>query len=251
MEEVLREIGLSEGEVKVYLALLKLGTVTVAKLKEETQLHRTTIYDFLEKLLNKGLASYVIQGGVKYFQAAKPSKLFDLLREKQDRLTSALPELEKLSQTEQKPIRVEVYRGMEGFKTLLNDILQTKERFDSIGIEESKFQEKFPFVMTHYFKKEQKAGIKERVIARKGTKFVFISPNIEYRYLTEEFFSPTPSGSYGNKVFNLIWDPLTIVLIENKDLATSWKKYFEFMWKKAEKRKKRKLKLGRSHNIQS
>ncbi|HLC32251.1 MAG TPA: helix-turn-helix domain-containing protein [Candidatus Nanoarchaeia archaeon] len=237
MEEVLQQIGLSKGESKVYLALLKLGTVTVAKLKEETLLHRTTIYDFLEKLLNKGLASYVIQGGLKYFQAAKPAKLFDLLKEKQENLEGVLPELEKIGQIKQESIRVEVYRGIEGFKTLLNDILQTKERFDSIGIEESKFQEKFPFVMTHYFKKELKTGIKERVLARKGTKFVFTSPNIDYRYLPDEFFSPTLSGSYGNKVFNLIWDPLTIILIENKDLATSWKKYFEFMWKKAEKRK--------------
>lgn len=239
--DTLKELGLSDGESKVYLALLKLGSVTVAKLKEETGLHRTTIYDFIEKLLNKGLASYVIKGGVKYFTAARPSKLFELVKEKQEHLEETIPELEKISQFVKEEIKVEVYRGVEGFKTALNDILlttikQKKKEFCGFGIEESKFHERFPYFMEQLFKKERKAGMQERMIARKGTKFVFKAPHITYKYMPSEFFSPTPMGVYGNKVYIGIWEPLTTIIIENKDLANAWKGYFEFLWSLADEK---------------
>src|SRR3989338_1279088 len=104
---VLAELGLSEGEIKVYLALLKLSSVPVSKIKEETQMHRTTIYDFLEKLLNKGLINYVIRNNVKYYTAANPTKLFEFLKEKQDHLQTILPELQKLHQFQQEETKVE------------------------------------------------------------------------------------------------------------------------------------------------
>ena len=55
VKPVLKRIGLNEGEIKVYLALLKLGSVNVNKIKLETKLHRTSIYDFLDKLNKTGL----------------------------------------------------------------------------------------------------------------------------------------------------------------------------------------------------
>ena len=47
INKVLENLGLKEGEIKVYLDLLKFNQSSVAKIKERTQLHRTTIYDFL------------------------------------------------------------------------------------------------------------------------------------------------------------------------------------------------------------
>jgi len=235
VEKALKEIGLSDGETKVYLALLKLGTVNVAKLKEESGLHRTTIYDFLEKLMNKGLTSHVIKAGVKYFTAAKPSKLHDIIKEKEEHLQRVLPELEKLSSFEKKDIQVEVYRGSEGFKTVLNDILNVKKDFFGFGIEEAKFQERFPYLMKPFFNKEKKLGIKEYLLAKKGTKFVYGAPNVHYKYIEPEYFSPVPMGVYGDKIWIGIWNPLTMIIIENKELADSWKKYFDYFWKKGEK----------------
>src|SRR3990167_8668752 len=97
-KESLRQIGLSEGESEVYLALLKLGSSPVHAIKEETRLHRTTIYDFLEKLLTKGLTNYVIKGGVKYYKATHPNKLLDYIKEKENLITTILPDLTKLSE---------------------------------------------------------------------------------------------------------------------------------------------------------
>ena len=123
-QEILQQAGLSDGESRVYLVLLKLGSSPVNKIKEETKLHRTTIYDFIEKLLNKGLASFVIKNGTRYYKAAHPDKLLDLIKEKEDNIRDILPDLVKLAQIKREEINVEVYKGKEGFKTILNLVLK-------------------------------------------------------------------------------------------------------------------------------
>jgi len=231
----LKDVGLSEGEIKVYLALLKLGAVPVNRIKEETGLHRTTIYDFLEKLINKGLVSYVIENNVKIYKATKPTKLLEFLKEKEERLKEVLPELLALSKSEKEEISVEVYRGKEGFKTFYNDVLKTKEDVVGFGVDEGKFKEKFPIIMEQYFKRAKEANIHERALAEEGSKFLFEKGITRYRFISKEFFNPTPTSVYGDKVAIIIWKPLTVIMIKNKDLADSYKKYFELLWRVAKK----------------
>ncbi|MBU0471921.1 MAG: helix-turn-helix domain-containing protein, partial [Nanoarchaeota archaeon] len=206
-EETLKQIGLSDGEIKVYLALLKLGVSPVSNIKEETNLHRTTIYDFVEKLLNKGLASYVIKNKVKYFKAAHPDKLLSFVKEKEDNIKEALPELIKLTEFEREEIKVEVYKGKEGFKTLLNDYLRVGVDMVGFGVDETKFKERFPILMEQFFKKEKKAGMNERLLTSEKAKFTYNKKTTNYRYIPEEYFNPTPTIVYGNRVATVIWEP--------------------------------------------
>jgi len=230
IKRVLGEIGLSEGEIKVYLALLKLGPVQVSKIKEETLLHRTTIYDFVEKLLNKGLVNYVIRNNVKYYSATHPNKLLDFIKEKEEGVKGILPQLAALAETRKDEIRVEVYKGAEGFKAVLNDIIRVGKDIVGFGIDEAKFKEAFPILMEQHFKKEERLNIKERLLTSEGAKFLFRKKTTKYRFIPAEFFNPTPTAVYGNKIVSIIWEPLTIVLIENAQLADSYKKYFEMLW---------------------
>ena len=227
---VLRDVGLSPGEAKVYLALLKLGAVPVHKIKEETGLHRTTIFDFLEKLLKKGLAGFVVKNNVNYYNAAHPDKLLAFVHEKEENVGEVLPRLLEVMKKREEGLNVEVYQGEEGFKTLLNDILRTKKDFVAFGIDENKFKGMFPILMEQYFKKEEKAGIKERLLTSEEAGFVYKKKNISYRYIPGEYFSPTPTLAYGNKTASIIWEPFTIILIESRQLAESYKKHFELLW---------------------
>lgn len=233
IRKVLGDVGLSEGEIKVYLALLKLGSVQVSKIKEETNLHRTTIYDFIEKLLNKGLINYAIRNNVKYYNATHPNKLLDFITEKEENVREILPSLAKLAETKKEEIKVEVYKGVEGFKVVLNDVIRTGQDMAGFGIDEMKFKDRFPILMEQHFKKEKTAGIKERLLTSENIKFVFDKETTQYRYVSEEFFNPTPTIIYGNKVVMMVWEPLTIVVIENSDLADSYRKHFEMLWNAA------------------
>ena len=63
--EKLEKLGLSPNESKIYFALLDIGSSTADKISQKAGIHRRTIYDNIEKLLNKGLINYTIRGNKK------------------------------------------------------------------------------------------------------------------------------------------------------------------------------------------
>ncbi|MFX0212156.1 MAG: helix-turn-helix domain-containing protein, partial [Candidatus Hodarchaeota archaeon] len=75
IRETLEEYGLSKNETNVYLKLIKLGTCSVYKLSEETTLPKSTCYDTLKTLKQKGLVSSIIKDKKKHFEAAEPEKI--------------------------------------------------------------------------------------------------------------------------------------------------------------------------------
>lgn len=235
-KEVLKELGLSDGEAIIYLALLRIGESQVNRIKTDTKMHRTTIYDFLDSLIKKGLVSYVIKNNVKFFIAAPPARLQNLLHDKEEHLKEILPSLVKLSDLEKRNIKAEIYEGVEGFKTFVNRMLNRKSELLAFGIDESQFDAKFPHLMKSYIMKEGKRGLTERIITKKGVNFIYKRDFMHYRYIDGKFFSPVPTITWDNFVIFIIWDPLTIIFVENKDLAESHRKHFELLWKIADKR---------------
>lgn len=81
-EEALKELNLSDKEVKVYLSLLMLGQSTVNDIAKKANLNRVTTYDILKALLERGFVSYVIISGVKHFEAVQPSKFLRFFERK-------------------------------------------------------------------------------------------------------------------------------------------------------------------------
>ena len=84
-EELLREIGLSKNEARVYEALLQAGEASVQTISLKSKVHRRNVYDSLSKLLEKGLASEVFIKGEKHFKAINPRRLLELLKEKEEK----------------------------------------------------------------------------------------------------------------------------------------------------------------------
>ncbi|MBW2991455.1 helix-turn-helix domain-containing protein [Candidatus Woesearchaeota archaeon] len=248
IKSVLEQIGLSQGEINVYLALLKLGSVNVNKIKLETKLHRTTIYDFLDKLINKGLVSYVIKNNVNYYQAAEPEKLLHYTKEMQTRVKSIMPKLKHLRTQPKEEVIVEVYKGVEGFKSVLNDMLRSKANLVWLGVDEAKFNKTFSkIIIKQHVRRQKELGIHERLITSDKTECIYDTKTATYRYIPEKYFEPTPTAVYADRVMNLIWEPLTAILMRNKDLANSYKKHFEQLWKIAKKEplsKIRKIRAG-------
>ena len=61
LANLIREAGLTEGESKVYLALLKLDSSTSGPIIEESGVANSIIYRILDSLSEKGLVSYIIK----------------------------------------------------------------------------------------------------------------------------------------------------------------------------------------------
>ncbi|MFH0714321.1 MAG: helix-turn-helix domain-containing protein [Candidatus Diapherotrites archaeon] len=232
LKKVLTDLRMGENEAKAYLALLKFGEATAAQAAKETKIPRTLVYPLLEKMIESGLASYVIKNGVKCFLPANPSKLMLELKEKESQLQKAMPELSKLSQSMEKETKVEVFAGKEGLKTVLKDIISQKKDYVAFG-EEGRFQKTLPIDTQKFLQELEKSGIHERVLARQDTKkSILKSKNSKFKYLPKEYLTPVTTVVYGNKVANFIWTPPCHgIIIENKEMADSFRSYFENLWK--------------------
>ena len=230
--EVLEKIGLRKKEANSYLALLKLKSATVTQISQEARIDRTQTYDILEKLIDKGLCSFVIKNNVKYYSPSNPEQILIDFKEKQKELNNLMPQLLSLFQQPVEKVSVEIFKGKEGVKTILKDVLRTRKNYFMFGTPQA-FENTLPIFSTQFLKQLEKENIKEKIIFNKKTKFTKLK-NSEYRYLHEDILSPTDTLVYGDKVVLFIWtDPYYGILIYSKEIAETNKKHFEYLWKQA------------------
>lgn len=127
MEEELKEYGLSEKEIKVYMSCLKAGSSTANRASELTGIRRSTVYEVMESLKKKGIISSFKKEKKYYFEAVKPAILLELLKEKEERVKRILPELNKLSKSLTEKPSVSLYEGKIGIRNAISEMLSSKE----------------------------------------------------------------------------------------------------------------------------
>ncbi len=230
----LKEIGLSDSEAKTYLTLLKLGEATVAEISQSSGLHRTNIYDSLEKLKEKGLVSYLIKENKQFFRAADPENILTYLKEKESSISKLIPELKKVQSQIDEKVIVEVFKGKQGLKSALKDILLKKEEVVGYSIA-GQLRKYLPEFAKYYFREQTKYKINHRFIYTEGV----VNPPSKFykiKYLSREFGSTTVNLCYDNIMLNLIFDPeMVAIRVKSKQLSDNFKKHFELLWKTAKK----------------
>lgn len=230
----LEYLGLTSNEVKVYLTLLRIGRSRAGRLAKECGLERTSVYNALQGMIRGGIVSYVIESGSKVFSAANPQRIVDLFREKEERASLILPELESLKKFEREKESILKFKGYTGIKSVFADILRTCKRGEEylvIGLE-GQLSERMPTFAEIFVARKDKKKLKARVILRstRGIKKK-ISKYTSIKYVPANVISPANITIYGEKVAIVMWSEIPeAVIIENKEAAAAFKAYFEFMW---------------------
>ncbi|MFC1722727.1 TrmB family transcriptional regulator [Nanoarchaeota archaeon] len=226
----LKEIGLSDSEANVYLTLLKLGEATVSEISQSSGLHRTNIYDSLEKLKEKGLASYLLKDNKQFFRAADPENLLTYLQEKEESINKFIPELKEIQSKIHEKVTVEVFKGPQGIKSALRDILATKKEVIGYSVA-GQLRKYLPEFARYYFREQDKHKINHRFIYTGGIP----EPPSKYykiKFLPKEFSSTTINISYDDKILNIIYQPeMVVIRTKSKPLTEDFKKHFELLWK--------------------
>ncbi|MEK6825572.1 MAG: helix-turn-helix domain-containing protein [Nanoarchaeota archaeon] len=240
-EEILREIGLSVNEARVYETLLGMGESSVQSLSLKSKVHRRNVYDALAKLLEKGLASEVFIGGEKNFRAVAPDRLLALLKEKEEQLSKELPQMQTKFEAKQEETAAYMYKGIEGFKNYLRDILKTKETVYFIGAKAFWLDPRLQHFLPGFERERKKLGIKYMHLfdAEVKTKKPEILKVVgkPYRFLPKEYSTLTSIDIFGDYVVTFVGvgagqleeDPLQFVM-KNRRLADGYRKFFQFMW---------------------
>lgn len=230
MLEQLKQAGLTENESKVYLSLVETGPNLAGQISRKTGLHRRTVYDITEMLIKKGLIGYILKNNRRYFEASNPNRILEMLKEKEDLLTPIVTDLLTKYNSEKEKQETNFYKGKEGLKAIFEDQLNYKEIL-IIGASPKAYD-----ILKYYFKwydeKRTKKKIKVKIIAY--DKKIANIPLAEIRYLPKKYESPVAMNIYGNKTAIILWAEQPIVIaIREKEIADSYRNYFELMWKLA------------------
>lgn len=236
-KKILKQIGLTENETQVYITLLKIGSSNVSQIAERSGLYRPYVYDTLERLSEKGLVSFVSKDNKKFFKAAHPSYLIEIEKEKLEELNKIVPKLEEFLKIPKEETKVELYSGKKVVRVIQKDVLRNLLEKGGIslviGVDEKKFMETDPIIMKQFFNQMKKNKLKERVLVREGDNYLPAHPNTTtYKFLPKEFFDPTSTFIYDDKVAIIIFgEPLHGLIIESKILSNTYRKQFNLLWK--------------------
>lgn len=121
LEKYLQELGLSEKEAQIYLALLQVDNESIQDLAKRTGINRTTIYPVLETLEKKGLVSEVQIGKKTHYEAAAPERLETfverqkvILEEREERLKDIIPQIKGLQREKGERPVIKYFEGRDG-----------------------------------------------------------------------------------------------------------------------------------------
>lgn len=242
-EELLHDIGLSINEARVYEALLNSGESSVQEISLKSKVHRRNVYDSLAKLVEKGLASEVFVKGEKNFKAINPAKLLELLKEKEERINKVLPEMQAKYSFKAEKEEAYFYRGTEGFKVYLQNILETKETVYFIGAKAFWLDPRLQHYIPLFDKERKKRGIKfvhlfdYEVKEQKPEILKLVGK--PYKFMPKKYSSNTAIDVFGDYVVTFVGvkpgeldeEPVQFV-IKSKRLADGYRKFFQLMWDK-------------------
>jgi sugar-specific transcriptional regulator TrmB len=233
----LKEFGLSEKESKTYLALLPHGTSTLQNIAQHLDFPRTTVYNSLNYLIERGLVSKITIQGIMHYQATDPQKFVVILDQKKKLVLAAIPQLEMLQKTQSAISRVELYEGTKGVLSILSDVFSQQQQTYYLGSYSRSLE-----ILKHLPSQVRTLRLEKKIPAQ-----IVIDPYDEPSFHTKEYRSitqmrfhkglkefPCMLFIYGKKVaIYTVHGDLIGVIIENKEISIAMKMLFDLYWSSA------------------
>ena len=241
IESILKKLGFSDNEVKVYLANLELNQSSAQKIARAAGVPRTTAYSLLEGLVKRGVVAKTLDNNKTRFVAEPPAKLLSTLTTIETELKQALPQLEARYNKGNKKPKILFYEGRAAAQKVYDDTLSEKP--DEI-LEWNTNQyfsfEKYP-VDPAYISKRVKLGIKAKRIAGEGSMWDKKHKKYDRSELSETLILPKDKfwpdievNIYNNKVAFLNYAEEMSLIIESKAIAEAMRQAYQLSWIGAE-----------------
>jgi sugar-specific transcriptional regulator TrmB len=240
--EIFQDIGLSPNEAKIYETLLLTGVSGVGDISTHANIHRRNVYDALQRLTHKGLVFVIFQKGENRYSAVNPDKLMELLKEKERSLQQILPNLHTIYETDPPEEAAFIYKGIEGYKNYMRDLVRVGEDTLFLGAKGLWYTPGIDDSFLKDFKqmaKKKKMHYRTIYDPRVPEELPQALKNVggEYKVLPKGYETNGVCDIFGDYVVtftsegigNFGEDGVVYVMI-NKQLADSYRTWFQFMW---------------------
>ncbi|MFA5995364.1 MAG: helix-turn-helix domain-containing protein [Patescibacteria group bacterium] len=139
LKQDLLKLGLSDNEIKFYVAGLELGLATIPQIAERASLSRMSGYNIFKTLSQKGMADMDVRSYGQKCKVAKPAKLLTLFedtRKSMDKLATNLPnligELNVLYASVPEDLEIHYFRAKEAVTKIWDEALTNTKKGDDI-----------------------------------------------------------------------------------------------------------------------
>jgi sugar-specific transcriptional regulator TrmB len=237
---ILEDLGLTSAEIKVYLALLELGSSSAGSILEKSRLQNSVVHRALNSLIEKGLISYILEGKKKVYQATNPENFHDFINDKMRRFDEILPELKRKQQISKPVSFAEVFKGKRGINQLYITLLNSGgKEYNTFG---GGSEVTYDIMGETWWKNLHLKRIAKEIPCRQvfdetirdfGTE-LNKRPHTKIRFLPKEYAQLQETIIIGDFVGIAIFteNPYGI-LIKDKIVAEGYRKQFEILWGKA------------------
>lgn len=237
--EILKELGLTETEIRVYVALLELGSSTAGEILNKSKLPNSTVHRDLNSLIEKSLINFILNGKRKIYQATNPESFFDFIEDKRKRFQEILPELKEKQKQAKKKEKASVYYGIKGIKEVYNIMINAKgKEYNTFGGGKVTTEIMGETFWLNLHKKRIATKLKSRQIFDKSVQKIGkeIEKNsfTKVKYIDERFAQFQETIIVGKFVAIAVFseNPYAF-LIEDEKVSESYRKHFELLWENA------------------
>ena len=193
----------------------------------------------LNRLIEKGLVSFVKEGKRNHYQAADPKHIIEFIDQKKERFEKLLPTLLEKQKLSKQKTDVTTFRGTRGIKELLTILLNAGGKEHHVF---GRIKESIRVVPGEWWKiyhqKRTDKGIKAKLLfnesLREWTEIANL-PGSKIRFTKKGFEPLTETIIRNDKIGIIFWiveKPMGI-LIHNRIAAKSYDQFFNLLWKQA------------------
>ena len=232
--QILEDLGFTNAEIKIYLALLELGTSTAGPIIEKSGLQSSVVHATLNKLVNKGFVSFVKEGQRNHYSAANPNHISNYIDDKKREFEELLPFLLSKQERAKEKSEVTTFRGIKGIRELLHELLEAGgKEHHTFGSSKDSLMMGEPFWLNYHRRRAAK-GISAKLLFNESLKEwtdVNIYPKAKYKFTNTGFEPLTETIIRNDKIGIIIWTKLPIgILIHSKEAAKSYDQFWKLMW---------------------
>lgn len=239
--DALQELGLTNAEIKAYVALLELGSSTAGPVLEKSGLQNSVVHRALHSLIEKGLINYVLEGRRRVYQATDPEQFYTYIDEKKRRFAELLPELKAHQQLASKHEVASVFKGLRGVQEIYHTMISLRSsEYLTFGGGIQCAQRMGVAWWTNLHRKRVENRLRSRQVFDETVRplggDILRMPFTNVRFLSSEFASFQETVIVADHVaINVFTQTPYGLLVVDAQVADSYKKYFELLWTLAKK----------------
>lgn len=238
-QSILEDLGLTQAEIKVYVALLEIGSSTAGPILEKSLLQNSVLHRALHTLIEKGLINYVLEGKRKIYQATDPEQFYDFIDDKKLRFTRLLPELKAKQQLARTKEAATVYKGIRGIREVYYHMINLEaEEYLTFGGGKPCAERMGAQWWLSMHTKRVANGLPSRQVFDESVRMIggeiLTKPITQIRFLSADFASFQETVIVGDYVAISVFteEPYSF-LIHDASVAEGYRKHFEVLWMQA------------------